>query len=92
MFKGSFSWKIPEEKSRIFANIFREDRRRRLIYKCCSAAVGMLAASFSKEYELISGDKTGITTMSSIVINKKTLSAFLRYCQISGKKERGLKI
>lgn len=40
-------------------------------YQCCNAAVKKLAASFSKSCELISGDKTGMTTMSSIVINKK---------------------
>lgn len=43
-------------------------------YKCCNAAVRTLAASLSKSCELISGNKTGITTMSSIVINKKKLS------------------
>lgn len=76
MLKDSFPLKTTEEKGRIFANILRR-LKVWTIYKCCNAAVRMLAASFSKKRELISGDKTGITTMSSIVINKKNLSAFL---------------
>lgn len=54
-------------------------------YQCCNAAVKTLAASFSKSCELISGDKTGITTMSSIVINKKK-----KTCQRSYKTARSL--
>lgn len=57
--------------------------------KRCNAAGKTPAASSSKSCELISGDKTGIATVSSIVISEKNWSAFLRSL---GKKEQGLQV
>lgn len=85
MFKGSFPFKVTKEKV-MFLQILLGKAEMEASRQCRNAAAKKLAASLSTSCELISGDKTGTTTMSSIVINKKTCQRSYRTARSLGRE------